>query len=128
LSTEEICDKCGEVLSPQTRVISEKVDKKSGDMKKAIICFDCFKRKALNQMKLLTLAGIIAIGLGLMTILLADQLVYYSGFPELGGLYTSPQFYWGGGGGISIIGTIVAFIGNRRYKKVQSWKSKADLL
>ncbi|MFW9994520.1 MAG: hypothetical protein ACFFD4_20925 [Candidatus Odinarchaeota archaeon] len=128
MNSEEICEKCGEVLTPQTRVIIDVVDKtKYSDMKEAVICFNCFKNKTLFQRKLLILAGLITIVLGIFTVVVADQLVYYMSLPELGGFYTNTEFYWIGGAGLALIGIVLTIIAYRMYKSVQSWKSKADL-
>lgn len=113
------------MLTPQTRIIVEVVDKTTyADMKDAFICFNCYKKKALYHRKLLVLAGLITIVLGVFTIVVADQMSLL----ELGEFYTTPAFYWIGGGILAIIGIIVTGYTYRIYKNAQSWKSKADLL
>lgn len=124
----ENCYLCGVEIDSKTRMITEEVDKKSGGVKKIDICFTCFKKEKARRMKFFAYAGVCTIILGVFTFLVADQLVFYAGLPQLYGLPTTHDAYWFAGFLLAVIGALVTFIGYRRYNSILRLKSKSKLL
>ncbi|MHA1167547.1 MAG: hypothetical protein ACTSRU_06975 [Candidatus Hodarchaeales archaeon] len=123
----ENCHKCGEEIDSKTRVISEIVDKRTGGVTKVTICFTCFKKEKARSMKFFAYSGMITIVLGIFTFLIADELVYYAGLPQLYGLPRTHDAYWVSGFLLVVIGVIVVILGYKKYHKILRLKSKIEL-